>query len=958
MFEDEDTPIEKYIFGYPAGKSRMKKGLVKMITPHEVYVEAFCGSAAVFFHKEASNKEVLNDMNEDVIEAFKAVQSLTDPEMKALRKKDMKGSRELFMRLLKSSPTDKLGRLHKFLYLAAHSYGLMRTSWNPGNDGKVTGIIDRADKARGRLKGVKFRKLSYEKVVKEFDGKDTFFFFDPPYAGYDVAIGEKTFDEPQFIETLKSIKGRFIVTYGVKGKADFSKFNVQRIDQYRSMSTMRGVNRDKVLGTLVVTNYKGAVYKAFSGLPFTIEKPTLKVESTTSVAKSDSGSHSHVLDRKGKETALDGIHSHQFRVEKKDGAVRARYLWSFRDGPHQHAIPKLGSDASAKDGKHKHKVRVFDCYDFDDYVGEVIETDESGEHSHELLVSSTTYGGGLHKHKLKLKDGTVLTSLTAGEVAEQSMKKSAYESVPDDGSARRGALKVRTAEGQTFTDIWLDTGTRAVGWNVDLAGGDADRAESIAKSFCVDGNRDIKPITNEVTATELGDLDLGVLDLDGEVEDGKVLHAEAFKFEHGLQTEHSHEYFLKGDEMCGVLRIRATEAGWSARMTKTDLVPDVLSPWAIARGAMPPHGVSGLPSSVEKMVPTELRYWVETGERALELRKHLAASKMITPDSTALVNHEVQLVRKAVVGLYEPETVELSEDWIVEKVGDLYGGEVTERFTAGEIKKSKPATLSLYNAGSVPELVEALAMLEKLDGEYAVTCEDSPEAQETLRKSGRPFRMVPDAPAHAPEVSNRIFLTSFAVRTNKVEWLDAPVQKKAPPTAVEKAGLSVTETLAGLGLDDATVDQIRLAAGTDEEKEAIRKAAIDRLAERFPMLKGEIRIHKADEERFVYGVVLEPEVRDSQKDIYSEEEVRKAAHNFMQEYRNLGLMHQSLVNKKVKILESFLAPDGFKVGKESVKKGTWMMGVRVLDDALWKDVKAEKLTGFSIGGSAIKTPEK
>jgi len=56
------------------------------------------------------------------------------------------------------------------------------------------------------------------------------------------------------------------------------------------------------------------------------------------------------------------------------------------------------------------------------------------------------------------------------------------------------------------------------------------------------------------------------------------------------------------------------------------------------------------------------------------------------------------------------------------------------------------------------------------------------------------------------------------------------------------------------------------------------------LDKRIPLLK-------TGEERYVLGIVLEPETVDAQDDIYSAAEVRDAAHQFMQEYRNLGLMH-------------------------------------------------------------------
>jgi hypothetical protein len=111
------------------------------------------------------------------------------------------------------------------------------------------------------------------------------------------------------------------------------------------------------------------------------------------------------------------------------------------------------------------------------------------------------------------------------------------------------------------------------------------------------------------------------------------------------------------------------------------------------------------------------------------------------------------------------------------------------------------------------------------------------------------------------------------------------------------------------------------------------------------------------EERYVLGVVLEPEPEngDSQGDTYSEDEVRKAAFTFMEDFRNTGLQHARLVNKSVKILESYIAPQDLDFDGTSVKKGTWLMSVRVLDDEIWNAVRKGDLTGFSIGGHALRT---
>jgi DNA adenine methylase len=112
-----------------------------------------------------------------------------------------------------------------------------------------------------------------------------------------------------------------------------------------------------------------------------------------------------------------------------------------------------------------------------------------------------------------------------------------------------------------------------------------------------------------------------------------------------------------------------------------------------------------------------------------------------------------------------------------------------------------------------------------------------------------------------------------------------------------------------------------------------------------------------NDERFVLGIVLEPEVVDAQGDIYSAEEIRAAAHRFMEDFGGLGLMHRLRVNGQVKVLESFLAPTDFTIGELAVRKGTWLLAVRVLSDELWERVKSGDLTGFSIGGSARRVPE-
>lgn len=109
-----------------------------------------------------------------------------------------------------------------------------------------------------------------------------------------------------------------------------------------------------------------------------------------------------------------------------------------------------------------------------------------------------------------------------------------------------------------------------------------------------------------------------------------------------------------------------------------------------------------------------------------------------------------------------------------------------------------------------------------------------------------------------------------------------------------------------------------------------------------------------NEEQTVTGVVLQPETVDAQGDIISSEVIRKAAERFLSSFNRstkLGLQHKNF-NKKFELLQSFVAPTDFVLNSKTIKAGSWVMKVKVVDAKVWKLVKEGKITGFSIGGKA------
>jgi DNA adenine methylase len=252
--------VEKTIWGSPAGKKRLAVRLAKMLPSHRVYVEPFAGSAAVLFAKEPSAVEVINDADPEIADAYQLVKKLTPLDMQRLKKMPWTGDPEAFKRIYDSRPRDDIERLHRFLYVSHFSYGKLRgRSFSPSAAGVEAKTLSRIEQFAPRLRRVKVFGGDYEGVVRKFDGKDTAFFLDPPYPGYNVDVGESKFDEDRFYAVLKALKGKFLVTYGIRGKlprlVKDSGFFLKRIRMARTIRAMRGVGGPSVLTQLLIANY-------------------------------------------------------------------------------------------------------------------------------------------------------------------------------------------------------------------------------------------------------------------------------------------------------------------------------------------------------------------------------------------------------------------------------------------------------------------------------------------------------------------------------------------------------------------------------------------------------------------------------------------------------------------------------------------------------------------------------
>lgn len=98
-------------------------------------------------------------------------------------------------------------------------------------------------------------------------------------------------------------------------------------------------------------------------------------------------------------------------------------------------------------------------------------------------------------------------------------------------------------------------------------------------------------------------------------------------------------------------------------------------------------------------------------------------------------------------------------------------------------------------------------------------------------------------------------------------------------------------------------------------------------------------------------VVMVPDEVDLHGDTTSEEEVRKACHNFNKYCQKANLFHL-VETETFEFLESYISITDFILGEVLVKAGTWLCTLQILDSDLWALIKSGEVNGVSIGALA------
>ena len=223
---------------YVGGKNRLANKIIRIFPKHTTYVEPFAGGAQVFFRKDPSPVEVLNDLDGEIVNFFRVCQWHHQELVRYLRY-CLVGRRwhDLLRRQEPETLTD-IQRAGRFFYLQKNSFAglVLRQNYHysvmSASNYNVAAIPALIECTHERLQKVQIENLPYEQVIKRYDRPTTLFYLDPPYWGR--KLYRFNFTEEDFATLkarLKAVRGHFLLSLNdlAEVRKLFGEFHITRL---------------------------------------------------------------------------------------------------------------------------------------------------------------------------------------------------------------------------------------------------------------------------------------------------------------------------------------------------------------------------------------------------------------------------------------------------------------------------------------------------------------------------------------------------------------------------------------------------------------------------------------------------------------------------------------------------------------------------------------------------------
>ena len=199
---DTSPGIPGPVFWY-GGKGMMAELLLPLLPSAKVYVEAYGGAASLMVRRPPAPVEAYNDLNGDLVNLFRALQSPRRFRVLKRRLLFTPYSRQEFAEALRVLAEEKDPNERAWAFFTAQNQGFSGTAKSVGNWSRVfvscRGMAKSASRWLGRLGYLdawhrRFMRVQIDQrdaldVLRYWDSPETLFYLDPPYMAQSRAKG-------------------------------------------------------------------------------------------------------------------------------------------------------------------------------------------------------------------------------------------------------------------------------------------------------------------------------------------------------------------------------------------------------------------------------------------------------------------------------------------------------------------------------------------------------------------------------------------------------------------------------------------------------------------------------------------------------------------------------------------------------------------------------------------------
>ena len=261
---------------YYGGKKRIAEWILQYIPSHDIYCEPFFGGGAVFFAKQPSYLEVINDHNTMLINFYRQCQENFDIMASKIQNElhsEFRYHQAEKIYSGKKSASDIEKAVATWLVFNQSFNASARAGWkfNQGSGGSHAGIVFAHARRnfcpwlKKRLQYVQISCRDALQVIRDRDSKRTFFYLDPPYPDTNQGhySGYTWENLEELLTLLQSIQGLFALSNYPSEM--ISKFSAENNWQLKELTMKKDSNMEAVKGSqkteVLLMNYEISVPK-------------------------------------------------------------------------------------------------------------------------------------------------------------------------------------------------------------------------------------------------------------------------------------------------------------------------------------------------------------------------------------------------------------------------------------------------------------------------------------------------------------------------------------------------------------------------------------------------------------------------------------------------------------------------------------------------------------------------